>query len=294
MKFKFQGKRIGGILTVIPKNVRTFEEEMGNYTASNARMKRMKEVMGYGEHRIVEPETCVSDMAVFGAEQLFARELAKKEEIGALLLVTDSPDHFLPPTSNIIQGRLGLSEDVNTDGRESGLCTLLRKISALEGTFRLRLLYIHPDHFNEDILPVIKADERILPYFDIPFQSGDDATIRAMHRTGTREKYEKLIEKIRDVFPDAAIRTTFLTGFPGETDESAKNTQDFLKKIATDWSGCFPYSREEDTPANSFENHVSGKISKKRAAQLVKIQSKITRDRLAYRNRTRVVPGAGS
>lgn len=180
-------------------------------------------------------------------------------------------------------GTVGLSEDVNTDGRESGLCTLLRKISALEGTFRLRLLYIHPDHFNEDILPVIKADERILPYFDIPFQSGDDATIRAMHRTGTREKYEKLIEKIRDVFPDAAIRTTFLTGFPGETDESAKNTQDFLKKIATDWSGCFPYSREEDTPANSFENHVSGKISKKRADQLVKIQSKITRDRLALR-----------
>ena len=99
-------------MTVIPKNVRTFEEEMGNYTATNARMKRMKEVMGYGEHRIVELDTCVSDMAVFGAEHLFARELAKKEEIGALLLVTDSPDHFLPPTSNIIQGRLGLSEDV--------------------------------------------------------------------------------------------------------------------------------------------------------------------------------------
>lgn len=112
MKFKFRGKRIGGILTVIPKNVRTFEEEMGNYTASNARMKRMKEVMGYGEHRIVTPETCVSDMAVFGAEQLFASELVKKGEIGALLLVTDSPDHFLPPTSNIIQGRLGLSKDV--------------------------------------------------------------------------------------------------------------------------------------------------------------------------------------
>lgn len=85
---------------------------MGNYTASNARMKRMKEVMGYGEHRIVEPDTCVSDMAVFGAEQLFSRGLAKKDEIGALLLVTDSPDHFLPPTSNIIQGRLGLSKEV--------------------------------------------------------------------------------------------------------------------------------------------------------------------------------------
>ncbi len=85
---------------------------MGNYTASTARMKRMKEVMGYGEHRIVKPDTCVSDMAVFGAEQLFSRGLVKKDEIGALLLVTDSPDYFLPPTSNIIQGRLGLSEGV--------------------------------------------------------------------------------------------------------------------------------------------------------------------------------------
>ncbi len=112
MKFKFHGKRIGGILTVIPKNVRTFEEEMGNYTATRSRMKRMKEVMGYGEHRVVDPETCVSDMAVFGVERLFERGLVKKEEIGALLLVTDSPDYFLPPTSSVIHGQLGLSQDV--------------------------------------------------------------------------------------------------------------------------------------------------------------------------------------
>ena len=109
---------------------------MGNYTASTARMKRMKEVMGYGEHRIVTPETCVSDMAVFGAEHLFARDLVKKDEIGALLLVTDSPDYFLPPTSNIIQGRLGLSEDVYsldmTQGCSGYVIGLLQAFQLLE------------------------------------------------------------------------------------------------------------------------------------------------------------------
>ena len=122
MKFKFHDKRIGGILTVIPKQVRTFDEEMGNYTATNARMKRMKEVMGYGEHRIVGAETCVSDMAVFGAENLFKRGIVKRDEIGALILVTDSPDYFLPPTSNIIQGQLGFADDVYCLDINQGCC----------------------------------------------------------------------------------------------------------------------------------------------------------------------------
>ena len=136
MKFKFQGKRIDGILTVIPKQVRTFDEEMGNYTATNARMKRMKEVMGYGEHRIATLDTCVSDMAVFGAEQLFNRGIAAKGEIGAVLLVTDSPDYFLPPTSSVIHGRLGLSQDVYcldmTQGCSGYIVGLLQAFQLLE------------------------------------------------------------------------------------------------------------------------------------------------------------------
>lgn len=166
---------------------------------------------------------------------------------------------------------------------ESGLCTLLKKISEIEGTFRLRLLYIHPDHFNADILPVIKNDERILPYFDIPFQSGDDEVIPRMHRTGNHEKYKAVIENIRKFFPDAAIRTTFLAGFPGETDEQAENTLNFLKEIRTDWSGCFPYSREDDTPAYSFKKQVPAKVAKSRAEKLVALQEEITCERLKKR-----------
>ena len=166
---------------------------------------------------------------------------------------------------------------------ESGLCTLLKKISALSGTFRIRLLYIHPDHFNEDILPVIKADSRILPYFDIPFQSGDDKIIREMNRVGSAEKYAALIQKIRSFFPDAAIRTTFLAGFPGETDEEAAHTLEFLRAIQSDWSGCFPYSKEDDTPAHDFKKQVPKKTAKERAEALISLQARITCERLAKR-----------
>lgn len=166
---------------------------------------------------------------------------------------------------------------------ESGLARLIRMISELEGTFAVRLLYIHPDHFNEDILPVMKADSRFLHYFDIPFQNGDDAIIKSMNRVGTRQKYTALIAKIRETFPDAAIRTTFMAGFPGETESSFENTKAFLRETATDWSGCFSYSKEDDTPAYDFKKQVPHKTAEKRAAELVEIQSEITRERLKAR-----------
>lgn len=181
-------------------------------------------------------------------------------------------------------GTPGIIENsIKIEKKESGLCTLLKRISELEGTFVVRLLYIHPDHFNEDILPVMKADSRFLPYFDIPFQSGDDKIIKDMHRVGTKKKYSELIESIRVVFPEAAIRTTFLAGFPGETEEAAENTLNLLKDIKTDWSGCFPYSREEDTPAYDLKPRVNKKIAQQRADNLVSIQAEITKDKLSSR-----------
>ena len=166
---------------------------------------------------------------------------------------------------------------------ESGLARLLEKISQIEGTFVVRLLYIHPDHFNEDILPVMEKDSRFLHYFDIPFQNGDDEIIKKMNRVGSREKYKALIAKIRSVFPDAAIRTTFMAGFPGESDAAFENTKSFLREIATDWSGCFSYSKEDDTPAYDFKKQVPKKTAEKRAAELVEIQAEITRERLKTR-----------
>ncbi len=165
----------------------------------------------------------------------------------------------------------------------SGLSRLIKMISAIEGTFAVRLLYIHPDHFNEDILPAMKADSRFLHYFDIPFQNGDDALIKTMNRTGNRKRYTKLISDIRSVFPDAAIRTTLMTGFPGETEDAFENTKAFLKELSPDWSGCFSYSKEDDTPAFSFKKQVPHKTAEKRAAELVLMQAEITKESLKTR-----------
>jgi 3-oxoacyl-[acyl-carrier-protein] synthase-3 len=108
----FRRKRISGILTVVPANERLFVEEMKNFNFPEARSLKLKEVMGYDKRRLVEPGVCVSDLAVFGLQRLFDRGLLDPKDIDVLLLVTVSPDHFMPPTSNIIQGRLGLKREM--------------------------------------------------------------------------------------------------------------------------------------------------------------------------------------
>ena len=166
------------------------------------------------------------------------------------------------------------------DQKHSPLAYLLSKISLVEGDFIIRCLYIHPDHFNTDILDVYKKDKRFVPYFDIPFQNGDDTIIKAMNRVGPVKKYVQLIKTIRKELPDAVIRTTFMTGFPGETEESFNNTKAFINAIEPDWSGCFAFSREDDTPAYSFKNRVPAKIAKERASCLEQLQSQITAERM--------------
>ena len=189
----------------------------------------------------------------------------------------------------------GLSDDVFGNGREklfsiteesqvkmSALACLLQKISEIPGNFRIRLLYIHPDHFDKNILSAMKNDNRFIPYFDIPFQSGDDNLIKKMNRIGSSAKYLNLVSSIRAVFPDAAIRTTFLTGFPGETEQMFSNTKAFLKELNASWGGAFSYSKEEDTPAFSMKNQVSKKIAKERSEELVKLQAECTQNYLKH------------
>ena len=169
----------------------------------------------------------------------------------------------------------------------SGLALLLKNISAISGNFKIRLLYIHPDHFPPDILPIMTADNRFLPYFDIPFQSGSEKIIRAMNRNGSAEVYLDIVKNIRDAFEKAKspygepqIRTTFLTGFPGETDEDFKETLNFLKELKPLWSGGFIYSREEDTPAYSFKGKIPKKTAEARLAEIQSIQTSITETKL--------------
>ena len=111
MDFTFKNKRISGILTILPKKAVKFEEEMGNYSFSPAKCMKLKLAMGYNEHRIAEPGQCSSDFCKFGLQYLFDNDLLKKDEIDALLFVSQSADYYMPPTSNIIQGYFGLKHD---------------------------------------------------------------------------------------------------------------------------------------------------------------------------------------
>ena len=175
------------------------------------------------------------------------------------------------------------NSDFNKLKEPSFLSMLVERISQIKGDFWVRLLYIHPDHFNPDLLEAMKKDSRFLPYFDIPFQSGDDGIIKRMNRKGSSKSYVQLVNKIRSVFPDACIRTTFLTGFPGEDESAFENTRDFLSAIQSDWSGCFSYSLEEGTPAEKFKGRVPKKVADARAHELEKIQAEITGQRLKDR-----------
>jgi 3-oxoacyl-[acyl-carrier-protein] synthase-3 len=112
MNFTFNRKRICGLLAMVPAHERSFLEEMRNFNFPESRSLKLKEVMGYDKHRIVEPGVCVSDLAVFGLEHLFRNGLLQRDEIDALILITQSPDYFMPATSNVIQGRLGLKHDM--------------------------------------------------------------------------------------------------------------------------------------------------------------------------------------
>lgn len=112
MDLVFKNKKITGILTILPKKIVKFEDEMSNYSFSEAKSMKLKLAMGYKEHRIAEEGQCSSDFCIYGLNYLFEKELLKKDEIDALLFVSQSPDYFMPPTSNIIQGHFNLKQDM--------------------------------------------------------------------------------------------------------------------------------------------------------------------------------------
>ncbi|MDR0402401.1 MAG: 30S ribosomal protein S12 methylthiotransferase RimO [Treponema sp.] len=162
----------------------------------------------------------------------------------------------------------------------AGLRELAAEIARIDGDFWLRFLYLHPDHFPLDLLPLMRKDSRFLPYFDIPFQHGSPSVLKAMRRRGSGESYLELLNRIRDALPDAVIRSTFLTGFPGETEEDFGMLVDFQQKALFDWLGVFVYSREEATPAYSMKQRVGKKTAERRKAFVEETQIPITEKRM--------------
>jgi ribosomal protein S12 methylthiotransferase len=137
-------------------------------------------------------------------------------------------------------------------------------------------LYLYPDNFPMKILDLMENDRRFLPYFDIPFQHGSAGILSAMNRHGTSESYLAMIETIRSRLPSAVIRTTFLVGFPGETERDFAALVDFQEKLRPDWLGCFAYSREEGTASYGMKGRVSKKTAGERKREIELRQVAIT------------------
>jgi ribosomal protein S12 methylthiotransferase len=170
------------------------------------------------------------------------------------------------------------------EGQKSHFMELLANLVALDGAFSIRLLYIHPDAFPQDLPLFIKENPKVLPYFDVPFQHAAVPVLRSMGRTGTKESYLELIANIRSILPDAVIRSTIMLGYPGEDAAAFAELKDFLSKAELDWMGSFLYSREEGTKAYDLRDEEEHEKAHKKAAGYQKkieaIQGPLTIKRL--------------
>ena len=171
------------------------------------------------------------------------------------------------------------------DGKTDHFTKLLVELASLEGDFRIRMLYIHPDTFPSDLPEIVARYPTIIPYFDIPFQHASKQVLRAMGRTGDTQSYLHLIETIRSVLPDATFRSTFMLGFTNDSGEAFEELEQFIIKARLDWVGTFIYSREEGTPAYK-DNKIADyrkmiKQAKLDQKRLLDVQESITRERLS-------------
>ena len=180
-----------------------------------------------------------------------------------------------------------IAQDLGAYGTDSGpsrFVEFMERLSSLPGDFVLRMLYIHPDTFPEELIDLVSVRRNILPYFDIPFQHADRNVLRSMKRTGDRESYTALVRRIREKLPDAVIRTTLMLGYPGEDRAAFEELLKFAEDAEFDWMGSFLYSREEDTPAYGMrdeEGHMKAhRTAAKWQKELEKVQEGITEKRL--------------
>ena len=164
---------------------------------------------------------------------------------------------------------------------ELRLPELLRRLDAIEGLRWIRLLYCYPERVTDELLETMRGAKKILPYIDLPLQHASERILKAMDRTGSRASLTALIEKIRAYLPDAVLRTTFITGFPGETDEDFDELSEFIEDIRFERLGCFAYSREEGTPAADLPDQVDGALAEHRGEVLMEQQYRIFADKQA-------------
>ncbi len=164
-------------------------------------------------------------------------------------------------------------------GKQDALAQLLRELSHTDGIEWVRVMYTYPTHISDAFLDVLAEEPKAVKYLDMPLQHASQNVLKLMKRGGNRNSLERLIKRVRDRVPGIAVRTTFITGFPGETEEDFAELLAFVKQVEFDRVGVFTYSDEEGTPAYDLPNKVEPKTARQRRARLMREQSRISRKR---------------
>lgn len=173
-------------------------------------------------------------------------------------------------------------------GQRGALGRLLRRLNEVEGLSWIRMLYLYPTTITDDVLDAMADCEKVCKYIDLPLQHASADVLRRMRRPGNRQAYDKLLARIRSRVPGVWLRTTFIVGFPGETEADFQELLDFVRDTAFDHVGVFTYSHEEDTRAFEMTDDVPAEVKAARRDAVMRLQQGIVRDRLASRVGERV------
>lgn len=170
-----------------------------------------------------------------------------------------------------------VAQDVSAYGMDrpdSGedLPALLRKMNKLDGDFKMRLLYTHPAHYSDELIDVIAQSEKVLPYIDMPLQHISDHLLKSMNRHVTSAEIETLLAKLRSRIPNLVLRSTFITGLPGETEADYAQLEDFCRRMDFERIGVFPFAPEPGTIAAKLPDQVPAEVAEERATKLMKKQ----------------------
>ena len=175
-----------------------------------------------------------------------------------------------------------VAQDLAAYGRDiggPGIVDLVQMVSTVDGLRRLRLYYLYPREIRPELIAEMADNPVVADYFDLSLQHTSTGLLRAMKRPGSGEKHRELIERIRAAAPDAALRSSFIVGFPGETDDDVDDLADFLTDAGLDWAGFFPYSPEDGTEAATMDQQIPDDEKQIRLRHLQSIQDEITTGR---------------
>ena len=216
-----------------------------------------------GKHRSRKPESVLAEIRALVGEGV--REIN---------LISQDTTYY---GMDLWQAKAGPRQPVDSN-RGPTLAALLREIQKIEGEFWLRLLYTHPAHWSDELIETIAECDKVARYIDIPLQHIDESMLGRMRRETSRAHIEHLIERLRAGIPGVTLRTTFIVGFPGETDAEYETLVDFIRRTRFERLGVFKYSQEEGSRAAKMPGQIPAKIKNARYRQAMSVQQSIAHD----------------